>query len=164
MKHEFVLDENLLYLGIKGTDENGKPDSTTAKLPILILKNCHKIIVDKELNRRFKNHLKKLKRISRKEPVIPGMDEFVRNLLHNNNKIIWYFLPLDSVPDEKKMPRKDIHVVRAGYHFSAKIVTVDKTLARAISSSFSLKERGVTVLHPKEAITLAQETQEPLQL
>ncbi len=27
------------------------------------------------------------------------------------------FLSLDSVSDEKKMPGKDIHVVRVGYHF-----------------------------------------------
>ncbi len=158
MKHEFVLDENILYLGIKGTDEKGNSDTTTAELLLLILKNCHRIIVDKELNRRFITHLKKLEKISRNESVIPGMEEFVRNLLQNKDKIIWHFSPLGPVPDEDKMPRKDIHVVRTGYHFKAKIVTVDKELARALSSSGPLKEKGITVFHPREAIKLAQET------
>lgn len=87
--------------------------------------------------------------------MIPGMEEFVRNLLQNKDKIIWHFSPLSSVPDEDTMPRKDIHVVRVGYHFKAKIVTVDKKLAQAISSSTSLKEEGITVFHPREAIDLA---------
>jgi len=158
MKHEFVLDENILYLAVRGTDEKGNPDITTSKLLLLILKNCHKIIVDRELNRRYKIHLKKLEKISRDEPVIPGMDSFVRNLLQNRDKITWHFYPLGSAPDEKTMPRKDIHVVRTGYHFKAKIVTVDKKLAQALSSSASLEKEGVIVLHPSEAIKLAQET------
>lgn len=86
------------------------------------------------------------------------MDSFVRNLLQNKDKIDWHFLPLDSAPDEIMMPRKDIHVVRTGYHFKAKIVTVDKKLAQALSSSTSLIKEGVIVLHPNEAIKLAQET------
>jgi len=69
MKHEFVLDENILYLGIRGTDEKGKPDKTTTKLLILILKNCHKVVVDKELNRRYAKHIKKLEKISKKNPL-----------------------------------------------------------------------------------------------
>jgi len=39
MKHTFVLDENILYLGIRGTDEKGNADTTTAELLLLILKN-----------------------------------------------------------------------------------------------------------------------------
>jgi hypothetical protein len=31
MKHHFVLDENLLYLGIKGVDEKGNKDTSTAR-------------------------------------------------------------------------------------------------------------------------------------
>ncbi len=158
MKHEFVLDENILYLGIRGTDEKGKPDKTTTKLLILILKNCHKVVVDKELNRRYAKHIEKLEKISKKESTVPGMDTFVRNLLHNKDKIIWHFFPLDPVPDENKMPRKDIHVVRTGYHFKAKIITVDGKLAQAISSSISLKDGGIMALHPREALRLAEET------
>ena len=30
MKHEFVLDENILYLAVRGTDEKGNPDTTTS--------------------------------------------------------------------------------------------------------------------------------------
>jgi len=56
------------------------------------------------------------------------------------------------------MPRKDIHVVRTGYHFKAKIITVDGKLAQAISSSISLKDEGVIVLYPREAFRLAEET------
>ena len=147
-----------MYLGIKGTDEKGNKDSTTAELLLLILKNCHKIIVDKELNRRFMTHLKKLEKISRDESVIPGMKEFVRNLLQNKDKIIWHFSPLSEAPDEDTMPRKDIHVVRAGYSFKAKIVTADKELAQAISSSTSLKE-GVTVfIHVKQLTWLIKDS------
>ncbi len=158
MKHRFVLDENILYLGIKGTDEKGNPDDTTTKLLLLIQKNCHRIIVDKELNRRFRKHLKTLERISRDDSVVLGMDIFVRNLLHNKDKVIWHFSPLGSAPDEAIIPRKDVHVVKVGYHFRAKIVTVDRKLAQAISSSTSLKKEGVLALHPGEAVKLAKET------
>lgn len=81
MKHEFVLDENILYLAIKGTDERGERDTKSTRLLLLILKNCHKIVVDAELNRRYRKHIRTLERISRTEPVIPGMENFVRNLL-----------------------------------------------------------------------------------
>ena len=157
MKHTFVLDENILYLGIRGIDEKGNPDTATQKLLLLIQKNCHKVIVDKELNRRYRKHLKRLEGISSHEPVIPGIENLIRNLLQNNDKVIWHFSHLGSAPDEETMPRKDIHVVRAGYHFQAAIVTVDEELAQALSSSVSLKNEGVTVLHPQEAIHMVEE-------
>jgi hypothetical protein len=157
MKHEFVLDENILYLAIKGTDERGERDTTSTRLLLLILKNCHKIVVDAELNRRYRKLIRTLERISRAEPVIPEMENFVRNLLQNKDKVMWHFSSLAPVPDEEKIPRKDIHVVRTGYHFEAKIITVDKELAEGIYSLASSGER-VVVLHPRDAITLAEET------
>lgn len=157
MKHTFVLDENILYLAVKGINEKKEKDITSSKLLILILKNCHKVVVGKELNRRYEKHLKNLERISRKEPVIPEMESFVRNLLHNKDKIVWHFSPLGPAPDEEQMPRKDIHVVRTGYHFKATIVTVDEELAQALSDSPKLKKEGVIVLYPRDAITLAEE-------
>ncbi len=156
MKHEFVLDENILYLGIRGVNEKGDFDTTTTKLLALIVKNCHRILVDRELNRRYAEHLKTLEKISKE--AIPGMDMLIRNLLYNSDKISRYFITLDPIPDEDRMPRKDIHVVRAGYHFKAKIVTVDKKLAQAISSSSSMKKEKIIVLRPEEAIELAEET------
>lgn len=68
---------------------------------------------------------------------------------------MWHFSPLASIPDEEKIPRKDIHVVRTGYHFEAKIITVDRELAEGICS---LASSGVVVFHPRDAITLAEET------
>ena len=156
MKHEFVLEENILYLAIKGTDEREKRDTTSTRLLLLILRNCHKIVVDAELNRRYRKHIKTLERISREEPVIPGMEIFVPNLLQNKDKVMWHFSPLGSVPDEEKIPRKDIHVVRTGYHFKAKIITVNRELAVSICSLAS--SGGVLALHPRDAITLAEET------
>lgn len=158
MKYHFVLDENLLYLGIKGVDERGNKDTSTAQLLLSILKNCHKIVVDKELNRRFKRHLKALEKISRSESVIPGMDIFIRNLLQNKDKIIWHFLELEPAPDEPSIPKEDIHIVRIGYHFKAKVITADKELAEAISDSETLEKNGVTALSPRDALELARES------
>lgn len=158
MKHEFVLDENILYLAVRGIDEKGEKDIKTSKLLLLILKNCHKVVIDKELNTRYEKHLKTLERISRKEPVIPGMENFVRNLLHNKGKVVWHFSPLDAVPGEDQIPRKDIHVVRTGYHFRARIITVDEELIKGIRSSGPIIKGGLVVLRPWEAISLAEET------
>lgn len=158
MKYKFIVDENIIYCAIRGVDEHDEKDTSSARFLANLLKNCHKIYLDKECNSRFqKNILPKIERISNIESVLPGMDLLIQEIVHTQEKIIWDFSDSMQLPDEENIPRKDLYIARCANRFSARIVTLDREFREKINTHAYLKKNVVTALKPEEAIPLVME-------
>ncbi len=159
MKYKFIVDENIFYCAIRGVDEQDNNDNSSARFLALLLKNCHKMHLDKEYNRRYeKNIQKKLESISLDEYIFPGIDKLIQEIVHNSDKTIRDFSNALEIPNEDSIPRKDLYIARCANHFSAKIVTLDREFRDAVNAHSSLKQNGVEALHPKDAIKFVTET------
>lgn len=155
MKHTFLLDENILYYAIKGVDEQENEDLTALNLVRLILKNCHSIVYDLELCRRYSSHLKKLKAVKKFIPL--GTELITKSLLYNTEKAKIKYEEAPTISEENNLPIKDIPVVRAAVYCGAKIlVSGDENLRNIINSKFS--HTGMLAFSPLEALRYARET------
>ena len=151
MKHQFLLDENILHHAIKGVDARNSPDLTATKLALLIAQNCHKIVMNKELWNRYWQHLPDLlrPRPSALEPLF-----LLNQLVKNSAKLIWDSPQAPELPQGITVPPEDIPIVRIALISRPKVVTADGDLREAINSQPSL---GLTALTPAEAIELAKD-------
>jgi len=157
MKHKFIVDENIFYCAIRGVDEYDNRDTSSARFLAYLLKNCHKICLDRECNKRFEKTIQtKLGNISKTEPVLPEIDLMIQNIIHTSEKIIRDFSNSGEFPDDEKIPRKDLYLARCANYFSAKVVTLDMEFRGAINANSFLKERGIEALDPKNAIPIVK--------
>lgn len=158
MKYKFIVDENIFYCAVRGVDEHDKKDISSARFLVYLLKNCHRIYLDKKCNSRFqKSILTKIQRISKTEPVLPGMDLLIQEIIHTSGKINWDYSDSPQFSEEKNIPRKDLYIARCANHFSARIVTLDREFMEKINDHAYLRSKGVTAIRPEEAITLVLE-------
>ncbi len=151
MKHKFLLDENILYSAIVGVDEHDNEDYNASNLVRLIAVNCHRIVFDNELLKRYYRHLEKLKK--RKSPINDPIF-FLTQLVLNSEKADREHLKAPELPDEQRFPSEDLHIVRAAYHFLAFLVTFDTELRVAVNSD---QPKRIQALHPADAIMYAKE-------
>jgi predicted nucleic acid-binding protein len=159
MKYKFIVDENIFYCAIRGVDEYDNNDNSSARFLALLLKNCHKMHLDKEYNRRYKKNIqKKLESIPLDEYIFPGIDKLIQEIVHNSDKTIRDFSDALEIPGEDGIPRKDIYIARCANQFSAKIVTLDREFREAVNVHVFLKQNGIEALHPKDAINYVSET------
>lgn len=147
MKHNFLLDENILYLAIKGVDDHDNPDSAAEELIRLIAQNCHTITYHDAL--RYWYHLAGLKGV--RSPALEPLF-FINELIKNSAKIRPEYSNLPDLPIGAKIPSEDIHVVRIALIARPLIVSSDRELREAINSQASLQLRALT---PREALTFA---------
>lgn len=157
MKHAFLLDENIIYCAIKCVNDQEKEDTTALNLIYYIIKNCHFVVYDLELCRRYSTHLDKLK--NKREYIPSGIDtlSIVKSLLYQYvEKAKIKFEKAPPLSEENSLPVKDIHIVRALIHCGAEIlVTYDEKLRNVINSKFS--HISLQALSPVEAIKYAKE-------
>ena len=152
MKHRFLLDENILFFAVKGTDAQGKADSTATELLRRIGTNCHKIVIDPELAGRYGKHLEQLERVG-----TPAMnpEEFFREFLVNEAKTaIELYAPVE-LPSGAKFPGEDVHIVKLALRSKALIVTEDLGLRNSILTQQAL---SLTALSSSEALELAKDS------
>lgn len=158
MKYKFIVDENIFYCAIRGVNEYDKQDTSSARFLAYLLNNCHKICLDEKYNKQFEKTIRiKLGKISKTEPVFPGIDLLIQNMIHTADKMIRDFCDAGEFPDDEKIPRKDIYLARCANYFSAKVVTLDGEFRDAINANPFLKEKGIEALRPEEAIPLVLE-------
>lgn len=158
MKHKFIVDENIFYCAIRGVDEYDNRDTNSARFLAYLLNNCHKICLDEKYNKQFEKTIRiKLGNISKTEPVLPGIDLLIQNMIHTADKIIRDFYDSGEFPDDEKIPRKDLYLARCANYFIAKVVTLDTEFRDAINANLFLKEKGIEALRPEDAIPLARE-------
>lgn len=153
MKHRLLLDEMLLYHAIKCVDEDENPDLAAADLIRLIGENCHTIMADKVLLQRYHGHIGKL--FGTPSLLVPTA-AFVVQLLENSTKFIRESNDPPELPPSVRIPREDIHVVRAALISNPIVVTSERRLLNAINSQREIL--GLRALRPAEALELARET------
>jgi hypothetical protein len=152
VKHSFLLDENILFHSIKGTDLHGNPDLTAMRLVILIATNCHSIRYNSVLLERYRHQLAKLKNERSKylEPTF-----FYRFFFGNSLKAVMEDAEPPHLPQNAKIPDDDIPIVRAALISHPKLVTNDPTLMDAVNACEHLH---LTALTPEQAMPFAAET------
>ncbi len=145
MKHNFLLDENILYLAIRGVDEHDDPDLTAMELLLLIAKNCHRITLNNELLKRYWHHLSRL--VTKPAPGLPPV-YFMTQFIKNSAKAAVDYADPPELPADVKIPTEDVHVVRAAMMVNAVVVTADGELREAINSQPALQLRALYPLKP----------------
>jgi hypothetical protein len=154
VKHEFLLDENIVILAAKGEDDHHNPDLTATNLVDLIARNCHRITMSVALWRRYWLHLKALE--GRKEHSIQQFVAFfVTQLMWNSAKAVFDYAELEDLPEGAGIPRKDVDIVRSALRSKPypRIVTTDQPLTEAVNAS---PELGLTIVGPSDALRLAE--------
>lgn len=140
MKKSFVLDENILYFAVSGTNEKGEDDTKCADLITWIGQECHKIILDTKL---WSIYYKDLHKASKRKPDIARLfyqfltnsekyNFYTEELPHLNNEEL-NFLPDDEV---------DIYMVRSVKHHKVELITCDGRLIEKVNEA---REKGVLV-------------------
>lgn len=152
MKHHFLLDENLFHFAIEGVDKYGNPDLTCTHLLLFISSNCHRIVVNTFLRKRYSVHLESLK----KKPAAVLQPTFVlTQLIHNSVKFVLQYEKPPQLPAQHGIPAEDVDVVRAALVSHPNFVTGDEKLRVAINHCHALH---LNAIDPLAALLLAQDT------
>ena len=81
-KHIFLLDDNIVEYGVKGTNKQDEQDLTCTTLIVNIGRKCHKIHVWPTINRKIHRYLDQ----GKKYPMYEGLGSFLKNLIVNSDK------------------------------------------------------------------------------
>lgn len=154
MKHRFLLDENILYFAIYGTNEKDEADQSSAELVHLIGANCHSVVVNAFLADRYWRHIREIIRKARRADGMPPVT-FINQLLKNAQKLKCAYELCPEIPAGNAIPAKDIHIVRLALLTEARIITCDGPLRTAVNANRAL---GLEALTPAEAIPLASDS------
>ena len=159
MKYKFVLDENVFKHALNRVDKYNKPDDSAMNLLRDISNNCHRIILDKKLNRVFINVLEKLKSTKAERN-----DRFLFALMKikiNGQKYLFQdyvakdledFQGIENMPDDDAFMAK--LAIEEGAHY---IVTSDENFETAIKNNDFLACQKIFSLDVKEGLKKAKE-------
>jgi hypothetical protein len=151
VKHNFLLDENILYHAIRGVDLHDQPDDTATRLVLAIVEVCHSLVIHNDLMVRYIKILGKLKQ-ERAPHLPPGY--FFTQLLKRADKRTFEYEALPTLPEGcSDIPRKDEYLVRAALISGPLLVTTDGPLYDAVRGH---PELGIEVLWPNEALQRAK--------
>jgi hypothetical protein len=152
VRHNFLLDENILYHAIRGVDRHDNPDDTAARLIRTIVEVCHSLVVHDVVRVRYLKKLDELKRV--RAPHLPP-SYFFNQLLNRADKRTFGYDDLPPLPERcSDVHWKDRDLVRAAMISPPLFVTGDEPLYKALKNH---PELGIKVLWPEEALLRAQE-------
>ena len=152
MKHRFLLDVMVLYFAIKEEREGEVPDLTCARLVQRIGENCHRIVANTELRRRYESHLSELF----SEPRFQVRTAlFLADIVHNAAKFVVEAAEAPALPQglTPGMPHEDDYVVRAALISWPVIVTSERRLLDWINRNSAAL--GLEAIDPAEALARA---------
>jgi len=157
MKNAFVLDLNIIPHAWLGKNEHGLVDYSSASLILNIIENCHKIIVNDYLLRKYAQKTDEMKVLHKGAKVLN-----IINVMHQAMTIFGKVkfdtdelnirFPLHSFHDD------DVPVVTPAARNHAILVTSDDNLIRKLRESSITQSFEMKVLRPKDAIQYAQAT------
>ena len=151
MKHNFLLDENILYHAIRGLDLHDQPDDTATLLVRTIVEVCHSLIIHEVVRVRYIKILNLLRR-ERSRHLSPTY--FFNQVLRRADKRTFEYEALPTLPEGcSDVPRKDEYLVRAALISRPLLVTADELLFDAIRNHPELR---IEALRPHEALRRAR--------
>ena len=116
MKQKFVLDINTIIFAQGYCDAKGNTDFTSATLVSLIAQNCHRIVCNNSLKKKYIENSKDLRFL-----------RLMKHLMYNEEKCEnREYLP--HYPFEKDLPPDDVEIVRLAVCAQAIFVTSDLRL------------------------------------
>lgn len=151
MRHNFLLDDNIIYFAIRGVDRHDHPDDTAARLVQTIVKVCHSLVIHEVVRVRY---LKILDQLRSKRSRFVSPTYVFKQLLQRADKRTFQYDDLPALPTVAKVPRKDEYLVQAALISHPLVVTGDEPLYDALKSQPGL---GIEVLWPQEALERAKE-------
>ena len=152
MRHQFLLDENILHHAIRGVDRHEKPDDTALRLILTIVKVCHSLVIHNDVMVIYLKTLNKLKDV---RPAHLPPTYFFQQLLNRADKRTFGYENLPLLPEGcDDIPRKDRYLVQTAMISHPLLVTADEDLYTALKNH---SELGIEVLWPHEALERATE-------
>jgi len=144
MKHKFVLDVNTIIFAQNYRDAKGKTDFAPATLIHLIAQNCHKIVCDGSLRKKYLDSLRD-----------DRFEKLMKHLLFNSDKCEFHdYLP--NFPFEENLPPDDVQIVKLATSANAVFVTSDGRLQTKIQELKISESHGLQVIDPAKALSLAE--------
>jgi len=157
MKHTFVVDENILICGARGVDEHDNDDPTSSLFLSLLLKNCHIIMVDPHIIKKYRQWLDRLKVEANRGFIDPQMLSVLSNIVYHADKLVEFGNSISSEVDLGTIPRKDRELAGLAYHLGLTMVTLDERLRSSINEHPSFMTKQLKALHPREALKIVKE-------
>ena len=154
MKQRFLLDVMVVMFAIKEVYEGDVPDRTCAVLLDCIAENCHGIVSDREVRRRYDIRISELFA----QPSYQVRTAlFLTGFVHNSQKfIIEGADPPEIRPDAARgIPPEDIYVVRAALISRPIIVTAERRLLNGVNRNAAAL--GLRAITPADALELAKQ-------
>ena len=151
MKHHFLLDENVFHHAVKGVDNYDNEDSTSAELILRIARNCHRIVINPFLARRYRRHLQTLQAARG----VLQASFLINRVIENSEKLVWQHDPLPALPQGCMIPAEDVEIVRSALITHPRFVTPEDELRNAINRCEALHLRAIG---PAEALDFASES------
>ena len=143
----------VVYFGIKDEDAQRQPDKTCANLIDLIGQNCHRIVVDRTMAKKYDGHLAEL--FGRPEFQTPTA-LFLASIVHNPQEFSIEISEPPEIPFTvvNAIPKEDHYVVRAAMISHPIIVTDEQKLRDRINEHSAVL--GLRAISPSEALRLAE--------
>lgn len=155
MRHNFLLDENILYHAIRGVDRFDKTDDTATRLILTIVRVCHSLVIHNSVRAVYIRKLNELKQ-ARSRHLAPAF--LFNQVLNRSDKRKFEYEDLQELPEGcGDIPRKDKYLVQAALISHPLFVTADEPLYTALKNH---PELGIEVLWPHEALERAKEKPE----
>lgn len=155
MRHQFLLDENIIYHAIRGVNRLDQPDDTAAVLVHTIIKICHSLTIHSDLNKAYIRILHRLKEV---RPKHLELTFFFTQVFKRIEKRTFEYGELPDLPPGcDDIPRKDRYLVQAAMISRPLFVTADEPLYDAVKNH---PELMIDVLTPREALERARELPE----
>ncbi len=152
MKHEFLLDENVIYHAVRGVDAQDRPDTTAAELIGAIGRICHVITIHTIT---LDKYWDALQRLLREPPRAFHPVRFIKEFMNNSEKRRLEYDELPKLPPGVTIPRKDEWIVQAALISRPIVVTADDGLREAITKAEAIL--GLSALDPHEALDFARQ-------
>jgi hypothetical protein len=155
VRHQFLLDENIIYHAILGVDRFEKTDDTATRLILAIVRVCHSLVIHNDVRAIYIKKLNELKHVRPRH--LPPAYLF-NQLLNRADKRTFGYEDLPALPEGcGDIPRKDRYLVQAALISHPLLVTADEPLYNAVKTH---PELGIEVLWPHEALERAKEKPE----
>jgi len=154
MKKNFVLDLNIIPQSWLGTNERNQEDYSSALLLLNIIENCHRVIINNYLLRKYSEKTDQVKRIHGGAKVLNAIN-VIHHAMKKRNKVKIDSDILDINFPEGSFHDDDIPIVTLAARNQAILATTDDNLIRKLRESSIAQSYSIKPERPEDAIRYA---------